>query len=176
MIASWQESSDQPRQNVEKQTYYSANKGPYSQDYGLPSGHGCLWGLNHKEGGAPKTFCLQTMLLEKTSKSPLDSKEIKPVNLKRNQPLILIGRIDAEVETPVLWWSDMNSWLIGKVPDAGKDWGQKEKRASEDKKAGWHHWCNGYELGQTLGDGEGEISITSDMQITPPLWQKVKKN
>ena len=135
--------------SVEKHTYYSANKGLYSQDYGPPSGHGCLWGLNHKEGGAPKTCCLQTMLLEKTSESPLDSKEIEPVNLKRNQPFILIGRIDAEVETPVFWSSDVNSWLVGKVPDAGKDWGQKEKRVSEDEMAGWHHGCSGHNLGNS---------------------------
>ena len=71
------------------------------------------------------------MVLEKTPKSPLDSKEIQSINLKGNQAWILIGRTDAEAEIPVLWLSDVNSWLIGKVPDSGKDWGQK-KRASED--------------------------------------------
>ena len=86
---------------------------------------------------------------------PLDSKEIKPVNLKGNQPWIL-GRTDAEAEAPVFWSSDENSRLIGKVPDAGKDWGQKEKRVSEDEMARWYHWCNGHELGQTSGDGEGQ--------------------
>ena len=73
------------------------------------------------------------MVLEKTPESPLDSKEIKPVNLKGNQPYVLVGRTDTETETPVLWSPDANSRLIGKVPDAGKDWGQKEKRASKDK-------------------------------------------
>ena len=73
------------------------------------------------------------MLLEKTPESPLDRKEIKPVNLKENQPWIFAGRTDAEAETPIFWSSDMNSWFIGKVPDAGKDWGQKKKRASEDE-------------------------------------------
>ena len=73
-----------------------------------------------------------------------------------NQPWILVGRTDAEAEDPVFWSSDANSWLIGKVPDAGKDWGQKEKRASEDEMAGWHYHCNGLELGQTLGDAEGQ--------------------
>ena len=85
------------------------------------------------------------MVLEKTPQSPLDSKEIKPVNLKGNQPWILIGRTDAEAEAQVFWSSDANRWLIEKVPDAGKDWGQKEKRASEDEMAGRHHWCNGHE-------------------------------
>ena len=75
------------------------------------------------------------MVLEKTLESPLDSKEIKLVNPKENQFWIFIGRTDAEAETPVFWSSDVNSWLIGKVPDAGKDWGQ-EKSASEDEMAG----------------------------------------
>ena len=80
---------------------------------------------------------------------------IKPVSLKGNQPWILIGRTDAKAETPVFWSSDANNWLFGKVPDAGKDWGQ-EKRVSEYEMAGWHHQCNRHELGQTLGNGEGQ--------------------
>ena len=104
----------------------------------------------------PKNWCLWTVVLEKTPQSLLDSKEIKPVNLKGNQPWILIGRTDVEAEAPVFWSSDVNSGLIAKVSDAGKDWGQEEKRASEDEMAGWHHWCNGSELGQTSGDGEGQ--------------------
>ena len=95
-------------------------------------------------------------LLEKTLESPLDSKEIKPVNLKGNQPWILIGRTDAEDEAPVFSSPDANSRLIGKVPDAGKDWG---KKVSEDEMAGWHHWCNGHELKQIPGDSEGQGSL-----------------
>ena len=72
-----------------------------------------------------------------------------------NQPWIFIGRTDAEAEAPVFWSSDVNSWIIRKVPDAGKDWGQN-KRVSEDEMVGWHHWCNGHEFGQTSGDGEGQ--------------------
>ena len=94
------------------------------------------------------------MVLEKTPESPLNSKEIKTVNLKGNQHWMLTGRMDAEVETPVFWSSDGNRWLIGKVRDAGKDWEQEEKRTSEGEMAGWHHWCNEHKLGQTLGDGE----------------------
>ena len=90
-----------------------------------------------------------------TPESPLDSKEVQPVNLKRNQPFILIGSTDAEAEALVFWSSDANSWLIGKVLDAGKDWGQKEKRVTEDEMVGRHHWCKGHKLGQILGDGEG---------------------
>ena len=129
-----------------------ADKGPYTQGYFLPSGHVWLWQLDHKEGRMPKNWCLQTVVLEKTSESPLYSKEIKPVNLKGNQPWILVGRTDAEAEAPVFWPSDGNCRLVGKVTDAGKDWEQKEKRASEDEMAGWHHQYNGHELGQTSGD------------------------
>ena len=97
-------------------------------------------------------------LLEKTPESPLDRKEIKPI-FREIKPWILIGRTDAEVETPIFWSSDANSWLIRKVPDAGKDWGQKKKRASEDEMAGWHHRCNGNKLGQTSGDCEGQRGL-----------------
>ena len=118
-------------------------------------------GISRKElGMMPKNWCLQTTVLEKTPESPSDSK-IKLVNLKGNQPWILAGSTDAEVETPVFWSSDADSKLIGKVPDAGKDWGQKKKRASEDEMARWHHWCSGHELGWTLGDGEGQRGLAS---------------
>ena len=96
------------------------------------------------------------MVLEKTPESPLDSKAIKPVYLEGNhQPWILIGRTDGEAEASVFWSSDAKSLLIRKDLDAGKDWGQKN-RVSEDEMSGWHHGCNGYELRQTLGDGEGQ--------------------
>ena len=108
-----------------------------------------LWELDRKDGRMLKNWCLQTVVLEKTPVSPLDSKEIKPVNRTRNHPWILLGRTDAEAEAPVFLSPDSNSQFIGKDPDAGKDWGQKEKRASEDEMAGWHHLCNKHELGQT---------------------------
>jgi len=135
---------------------YSANKGPYSQGYGLPSGHIRLWEPDCKEGRMPKNWCLWTVVLEKTPESPLDSKEIKPVNLKGNQPWIFTEMTDAAAEAPVFWSSDSNRWLIGKVPHAGKDWGQKEKRASADEMAGWHYGCSEHELGQTPENGKGQ--------------------
>ena len=104
----------------------------------------------------PKNWCLWTVVLEKIPESPLDSKEIKSVNLKGDQPWIVTGRTDAEAEAPVFWSSDVNIRLIGKVPDAGKDWGQKEKRASEDEMVGWHHRFNGHEFEQTPGYSEGQ--------------------
>ena len=87
--------------------------------------------------------------------STLDSKEIKPVNLKGNQPWILIGKTDAEAEAPVFWPPDVNSQLIGKDPDPGEDWRQKERRATEDEMVGWYYRFNEHELRQTLGDSEG---------------------
>ena len=134
-IASWQESNDKPRQRVERQRHYSANKGSYSRGYGLPSGHPQLWKLDHKEGRMPKNWCLQTVVLEKTPESPSDSKDISSVHLKGDQPWIFTERTDAEAEAPVVWSSDANRWLTGKVPDVGKDWGQKEKKASENEMA-----------------------------------------
>ena len=82
-----------------------------------------------KESWVLKNWCFQNVVLEKTLESPLDCKKIKPVNPKGNQPWIFIGKIDGEAEAPVLWPPEANSRLIGKDPDAGKDWGQKEKRA-----------------------------------------------
>ena len=86
------------------------------------------------------------MVLEKTPESPLDCKEIKSVNLKGNQPCMFIGRTVAEAETPILWPPDMKNWLIGKDPDAGKDWGQEEKGMTEDEMVVWPHWLNGQSL------------------------------
>ena len=86
--------------------------------------------------------------------SPLNSKEIKPVNPKENQPWIFIGRADAEAEAPILWLPDAKNQVTGKDPDVGKDWGQ-EKEATEDEIVGWHHQLNGHEFEQTLGDSEG---------------------
>ena len=86
-----------------------------------------MWELDYKESWAPNNWCFWTMVLEKTLESPLDCKETIPVNPKGNQPWIFIGRIDAEAEAPILWPPDVKSWLIGKDPDAGKDWRQEEK-------------------------------------------------
>ena len=114
------------------------------------SSHVRIWELDHKEGWALKNWCFLTVVLEKTPESPLDSKEIQPVNPKGNQPWILFGRNDAKAEAPIFWPPD--SWLLGKDPDAGKDWRQKEKRAET---VGWHPQFNGHELGPTPGDSEG---------------------
>ena len=118
-----------------------------------------MWELEHKEGWATKNRCFQTVVLEKTLESPLECKEIKLVNPIGNQPWIFIGRTDVEAEALILWPPDAMSWLIGKDPDAGKDWGQKEKGITEDEIAGWHHWLNKHEFEQTLGNSEGQESL-----------------
>ena len=82
-----------------------------------------MWELYYKEGWVTKNWCFQIVMLEKTLETPLDSKEIKPVNPKENQPWMFIGGIDAEAESPIFWPPDAKSWLTGKEPDAGKDWG-----------------------------------------------------
>ena len=132
-LALWKESYDKPRQCIKKQRHQFADKGPYSQSYAISTSHIQMWELDHKEGWAPKNWCFWFVVLEKTLKSPLASKEIKPGNSKGNQPWIFIGRTDAEAKSPILWPSDAKSQLTGKDPDAGKEWRQKEKGATEDE-------------------------------------------
>ena len=102
------------------------------KSYGFSSSHVWTGDLDRKESWAPKNWCFWTAVLEKTLESPLDSKDIKPINRKKKQPLILIGKTDYEAEAPILWPPDTKSWLIGKYPDAGKDWRQEEKGATVD--------------------------------------------
>ena len=114
--------------------------------------------LDHKEGWALKNWFFQTTVLKKTLESPLDCKDIPPVHPKGDQSWVFIGRADVEAETPILWPSDVKSRLIRKDSDPGKDWGEEEKRATEHEMVGWHHWLNGHEFEQTLGDSEGQGS------------------
>ena len=147
---------DQPRQHIEKQRYYFANKSPSSQSYGVSRGHVWLWELGYKESWVLKNWCFWTVVLEKTLGSPLDCMEIKPVHPKGNQSWLFIGRTDAEAETPVLWPPDAKNWLTGKDPDAGEDWRQEEKGTTEDETVGWPHRLNGHGFGWTLGVGGGQ--------------------
>ena len=110
-----------------KSRHYFVNKSPSSQGYGFPSGHVWMWELDCEESWAPKNWCFLTVVLEKTVESPLDCKEIQPVLPKGDQSWVFIGRTDVEAETLILWPPDAKSWLIEKVTDAGKDWGQEEK-------------------------------------------------
>ena len=110
------------------------------------SSHVWMWELDYKESWAPKNWCFWTVVLEKTLKSLLDSKEIQPVHPKGNQSWIFIGRTDAEAEAPKRWPPDVKNWLIWKDPDAGKDWRQVEKGTIEDEMIGWHHQLEGHEF------------------------------
>ena len=127
--------------------------------------------MDPKEGRILKIWCLWIVVLEKTPESPLVSKEIRPVNLKGDQPWIFTGRTDSEAEAPVFWSSDVNRRFIEKVPDIGKDQWQKEKGVSEDEMAGWHHWCNEHELQQILEDGVGQAWHATDHGVTKSwIW------
>ena len=143
---SLEEKQDKPRQHITKQRHFFAYKGPYSQSYGFSSSHVWMWELDYNEIWVPKNWCFWTVVLEKTLQSPLDSKEIKPVNPKGNQSRILFGKTDAKAEALILWPPDVKSWLIGKDLNAGKNWGQEEKRLTEDEIIGWHHQLNGHEF------------------------------
>ena len=159
MLDPWKKSYNQPRQHIKKQRHYFANKGPSSRSYGFSSSHVWMWKLNYKESWALKYWCFWTVVLEKTLESPLDCKEIKPVNPKVNQSWIFSGKTDAKAETPILWPPDVKNWLIGKDSDAGKDWKQMEKGTTEDKMAGWHYRLDVHEFEQALGVGDGQGSL-----------------
>ena len=148
-LAPWKKNYDKSRQH-QKQRHYFANKGLSSHSYGFSSSHVWMWELDYKEGWVPKNWCFWTVVLVKTLESPLDSKMIKPVNPKGNQPKIFIGRTEAEA--PVLWPPDLKSWLIRKEPEV-------EKGTTEDKMVGGHHQLNGHEFEQALGDDEGQGSL-----------------
>ena len=129
-----------------------------NQSYGFSSSHVWMWELDHKENWAQTN---RTVVLEKTLESPLDWKDIKPVNPKGNQSWIFIGRIDVEAKALILWAPDVKNWLTGKVshPDAQKDWRQEEKGPTEDEMVGWHHRLDGHEFEQApwVGDGRGGL-------------------
>ena len=126
-------SYDQPRQHTKKQRHYFTNKGPSSQGYGFSSSHVWMWGSDYKVSWVPKNWCFWIVVLEKTLESPLDCKEIQPVNPKGNQSRIIIRRTDDEAETPVLWPPDVKNRLIGKDTDAWKDWKREEKGTTENE-------------------------------------------
>jgi len=125
-----------------------------------------MWELDHKESWALKNWCFWTVVLEKTLKSPLDSKEIKLVNPKGYQSWIFIGRTDAEVETPILWPPDMMNGLIGKDPNAGQDWRKEGKGIAEDEVVGWHHRLDGQEFDQAPGVGDREVCCAAVHGVT----------
>ena len=158
-----------------KQRLYFADKGPSSQSYGLYGCESCIqshvwmWELDYKESWVLKNWCFWTVVLEKMLECPLDCKEIQPVHPKGNQSWIFIGRTDTEAETPILWPPDAKNWLIGKDPDAGKDWGQ-EKGTTEDEMVGWHHRLNGHEFEQAPEIGDGHEAWRAAVHGVTKSW------
>ena len=126
ILAPWKESYDKLRQHIKSRDITLPTKVHIVKAM-VSSSHVQMWELAHREGLTLKNWCFRTAVLEKIFESPLDCKEIQPVNPKRNQSWIFIGRTDAKAEAPILWPPDANSRLIGKDPDSGKDWGEKEK-------------------------------------------------
>ena len=137
----------------QKQRHYFSDKFLSSQGYGFSSSHVQIWELDYEEIWVLKNWCFWTVVLEKTLESPLDNKEIQRVHSKGNQSFI--GRTDGEAEAPILRPPDMKNWLLGKDPDAGKDWRQEEKGMIEDEMVGWYHQLEGLEFEQPLGIGDG---------------------
>ena len=133
MIATWKKNCDLPRQHIKKQRHLFANKCPSSQSYVFSSSHVWMWEQDHKEGRVLKNWCFWTVVLEKTLECPLDCKEIKPINLKGNQPWIFSGRTDVEAEAPIFWPPDVNSLvktlMLWKIEGRG-----------EEGDGGWDGW------------------------------------
>ena len=133
MFAPWKKSYNKHRQHTKKQRYQLANKGQYSQGYGFSSSHVLMLELDHKEGWAPKNWCFQIVLLDKTRESPLESKEILSVSPIRNQPWIFTGRTDAEAEAPILWSKELTHWK--------RPWCWERLRAGgKGGNRGWDGW------------------------------------
>ena len=148
--------ADKPREHIKKQTHHFTEKSPYSQSHGFSSSHVRMWELDHKEDWASKNW-FRTVVLEKTVESTLECKKNKPaINPKGNEPWIFIERTDTEAEAPILWPPDVKGQLIGKDPDAGKDWRQEERGWQRMR---WHHQFNGHDFKQTPGNGERQGSL-----------------
>ena len=154
MLAAWKESYGKPRQCDKKKRHHFADEVSYSQNYSFSSSHMQMWELDSKKGWMRNNWCFCIVVLEKTLESTCTTSYIKPVNHKRNQPWIFIGRIDAEAEAPTLWPTDMKRRLNGKDPVAGKEWKKKGKGVTEDEMVGRHHWPNGYEFEPTFRHSE----------------------
>ena len=175
MLAPRKKSCNKPRQRIKKQRHHFANKGPYSQSCDFSSGQVWIWELGHNKDWVPKFWFFQTVVLEKTLESLSDSKEIKLVNPKGNQPWIFLEGLilKLKLQYSILWPPDAKSWLTGKDPDAGKDWGQEEKEATEEEMVGWHHQLNGNEFEQIPWDSKGQGSLACCHSGIANSWTQV---
>ena len=175
-LAPWKKSYDKPRQSIKKQRHYFDNKGMSCQSYGFSSSHVWMWQLDHKEGWAPNNWCLRTVLLEKTLESPLNCKEIIPVNPKRNQHWIFIGRTDTEGNLQCFWPPDANSWLTGKDPDAWKVWRPEEKGMTEDEMVGWHQWLKDMTLNKLQETAKDKEVWRAAVHEVAKSWTQLNNN
>ena len=153
ILGPWKKSYDITRQHIKKQRHHFAAKFLYSQSYVFSNSHVWMWELDHKESWVLKNWCFCTVVL-KTLESPLGCREIKPANPRENQSWTFIGRTDAEA--PILFPPYGKNWLIGKDPNAGKDWRWEEKGMTENEMVGWYHCLDGHEFEQAPGVGEGQ--------------------
>ena len=138
MLTPWKESYDQPRQHIEKQRHYFANKSPSSQGYGFSSSHVLMWEVDYNESWVQRNWCFWTVVLEKTLESPLDCKKIQPVHPRGDQSWVFLGRTDIEAETPILWLPDAKSWLIWKDPLLPPS--KRLKVGGKADNRGWDGW------------------------------------
>ena len=183
MLAPWKENCEKSRQGIiKKQRHHFADIGLSSQCYGFSSSHVWMWELDCEESWAPKNWWFWTVVLEKTPENPLDCKEIQPVHPQGDQSWVFIGRTDAKAETSILWPPNGKSWLIGKHPDAERDWGQEEKGTR-----GWDGWlppltlrlCSAPILTVVTGQSldfllfSSQATFQSSMQVLP-LWRNRK--
>ena len=131
-----------------------------------------MWELDYRESWAQKNWRFWTAVLEKTLESPLDCKEIQPVHPKGDQSWVFIWRTDVEAETPILWPPELKNWLIGKYPDAVKEWGQERKGTTEAEMFRWHHQLNGHRFGWTLGviDEQGGLACCGSLHCKESEW------
>ena len=162
MLTPWKESYDQPREHIQKQRHYFANKGLSSQSYGFSTSHVGMWELDYKESWALKYWCFWTEVLEKTLESPLDCKKIQPVHPKGNQSWIFTGRIEVEAITSIfghlMWRTDS----LEKILMLGKIECGRRRGWTEDEIVGWHHWLDGHEF-ELVMDRDGWRASVHDV-------------
>ena len=153
-LAPWKKICDKPRHRIKKQRHHFASKGLYSQIFDYSSSHVWMWELDHKECYGLKNWCFWSVVLGKTLESPLDCKEIKPVNPNGNQPWVFIGRTDAEVGY-LMWRADSLEKTV-----MLRGIGGRRRRTTEDEMTGWHHWLDGceFEWAPGVSDGQGVLA------------------
>ena len=149
------ESYKNPRQCIIKERHHFANKCPYSQSYGLFTNYVQMWELDIKKAESQRSDAFQLWCLRRLLRVPWAARRWNQSILKEINP----GRTGAEAEAPILRPPDAKNWLIGKDPDAGKDWRQEEKGTTKEEMVGWHHWLSGHEFKQAPGDGDGQESL-----------------